>query len=126
MRTRDLKLEELRRSSLLRGLRHSQLEAVGRAGELIDAEAGAVLEAAGQLPARWWLILEGTVVVDGPRGTSIAGRDEWWGVAEALGRRPAAATVRAFDRTRCLVVDAQLLRGLLSSVGELDVGLRCR
>lgn len=125
MRARDLKLEELTRSSPLSGLRHSQLEAVGRAGEVIDAEAGAVLEAAGQRPARWWLILEGIVVVDGPHGTSIACRDDAWGGTEALGRRPAGATVRAFDRTRCLVVDAPQLRGLLTSVPELEAGLLC-
>lgn len=124
MRTRDLKLEELTRSPLLRGLGPSQLVAVGRAGEVIDAEAGTVLETAGERPARWWLILEGIVVVDAPEGPWIAGRDDWWGVAEAL-RTPAGATMRAFDRTRCLVVDAQQLRALLTSVPELGVGLLC-
>lgn len=125
MRTRDKKLEELARSSRFQALSPSQLAAVGRAGEVIDVEAGTVLEAAGQRPARWWLILEGIIVVEGPEGTSIGGRDDWWGVAEALARRPAGATVRTFDHTRCLVVDAQHLRGLLTAVPELGVGLLC-
>ncbi len=125
-RAKDQKLEELTRSSLLGRLGPSQLAAVGRAGEVIDVEAGTVLEEAGQRRAQWWLILEGIVVVDGPEGTWIAGPDDWWGVADALGGRPTGATVCALDRTRCLAVEARQLRGLLTSVPELGVGLLCR
>lgn len=119
----DTKLEDLHRCTLLRAVGPAAMARVGRAVEIADVPGGTVLERAGATPACWWIVLRGTVCLDGGEGASVVGAGESWGLADALGRRPASATATAFDDVRVAAVDRRRLAPLLLDVPQLAVDL---
>ena len=104
-RHRDVKLQTIAESVVGRGCSPQQLCDLGRAGDLIDCDAGQTFHAEGD-PSRWaYLLLHGDVALS-QRGDplAVASRGAWfplWDGASSASRVPLSLT--ALSDSRLLV-----------------------
>ncbi|MFI5100560.1 MAG: cyclic nucleotide-binding domain-containing protein [Actinomycetes bacterium] len=120
----DGKLELLSHVPLFSGLDRAGLEQVGRLTDEIDLPAGRELLHEGSLPHEFFLIVDGTVVIDrdGER-VSTLGPGDYLGEIALLdgGRRSATAT--AETDVRLLVLGSREFHSLLNEFPDVRVAV---
>ena len=122
-RVLDHKDATLRTCDVFAGLPPTARKTVARAGEVVTAAEGAVLQRRGERMACWWLVLEGVVAVEDDDGASLLVRGDGWGADDALGRQPTRRSAVAATAVRCLAVPRPRLAALLLDVPELALAL---
>lgn len=110
----DAKLARLERIPLFAGCDRREIRAIGRLGDLITRDPGAVLVQQGSWTREAFVIVDGAATVSSG-GTTVAtlGPGDVIGAIAVLGGGPRTATVTADTPIELLVFDQRAFRSLL-------------
>src|SRR5262245_51997232 len=115
--TQNEKATYLQRVPILEDCTKSDLQAISRITNVLEASAGEVLARAGEPGDRFFIIVDGTARVEvSPTEQHPVGPGSFFGEMSLLDGEPRSATVVAQTAVRLLVIDRRHFRKLLREI----------
>jgi CRP-like cAMP-binding protein len=118
----DEKIRHLQKVPMLEECSRRQLRAVAAISKVVEAPAGTVLTRQGEAGEEFFVIVDGSAVVEvSPRKRRHLGPGDFFGEMSLLDGGPRSATVQAETDVRLLVIIRRHFQALLGEVPELTL-----